>query len=105
MNLREVSYIGKSDRLEAYRKGGGDHLALVTFEREAPAMSGFTLEEPQGFPGSNEAKDDPLFYRYKGRTERFRESLFYVIMLEAPSSVFGESTEEFKGILKTLVVE
>jgi hypothetical protein len=46
-----------------------------------------------------------VFYRYRGRVERFRERLFYMIMLEAPASVFAESLEEFRGLLKTLVVE
>ncbi len=105
LKLNELAYIGKSDRAEVYREEGGGRLALVTFEREAPKMSGFILEEPQNFPGGDQAKDGPLFYRYRGRIERFRERLFYMIMLEAPASVFAESLEEFKGLLKTLVVE
>jgi hypothetical protein len=106
LNLNELSSIAKSDRAEVYRKEGGGLLALVTFERETPpGMSGFILEEPQNFPGGEGSKDGPVFYRYRGRVERFRERLFYMIMLEAPASVFAESLEEFRGLLKTLVVE
>lgn len=105
LNLREVSYIGRSDKAEVYRSEGGGRVVLIAFGRTAPVVSGFLLEEPYDFPKESQTKEGPTWYRYEGRTERFREKIFYQIWLEAPDSVFGKTLEEFKGILRTLVVE
>jgi hypothetical protein len=104
LNLQEVSYLGRSDQSDVYRNEGGGRVVLIAFERRAPVMSGFLLEEPYDLAKENQAKEG-LWYRYQGRTERFKEKVFYQIWLEAPASVFGKSLEEFRGILKTLVVE
>jgi hypothetical protein len=87
-----------------YGKDGDGHPLTVFFERDEPEFPGLILESPILPPslGPNKA---PQYYRPNQMVYRIPGKLYYLVTLDAASSIEGPAAKDFEFFLEHLTVE
>lgn len=98
----QIAYQYKNPNL--YQKMGGARFLIITFERKRPEYPGLILEHPHIFPRDNKAG---LHYYMAGNSkDRFRENIYYILMLDACEDIYEEAYEIFINFFNNqLIVE
>ena len=87
-----------------YGKDGDGKGRLVAFERDEPAFPGLALEAPHDAP-KPDAKEGMQYYRPVQTQHRIPGKLYYVVLLDAASSIEQPAMGDFEFFLKNLTVE
>jgi hypothetical protein len=86
-----------------YGTNGDGHAILTVFNRPAPAFPGLALEEPTTLPSADEGKT--TYFHPNERLNRFEGTLYYLVLLDTASSVFGKAEDDFEDFLKRFEAE
>jgi hypothetical protein len=87
-----------------YKADGDGHGRVVIFEREQPDFPGLIFESPQG-PSQPKAGAGPVFYRPNQIQQRMPGKLFYLVLLDAATSIEEPALKDFDFFLQNLTVE
>ncbi|MDD4976471.1 MAG: hypothetical protein PHY93_19095 [Bacteriovorax sp.] len=83
---------------EMYKEIGGAHLNLIGFERDKPEFTGLILEQPLRLPQSKTEKIQ--YYRAENVLDRFKNKIYYAVMLDACEDIYDEAFKVYKDIFE-----
>jgi len=81
---------------------GGAHSYMVGIERDAPQFPGLLLENPATLPEGSAGK--VTFYAPSGSRGRFKERIFYAIVLDSCEDIHDQSLAIFKTFFDNQVI-
>jgi len=87
-----------------YKADGDGHGRAVIFERNEPEFPGLIFESPQG-PPQPAAGAGPVAYRPNQIQLRIPGKLYYLVLLDAASSIEEPALKDFDFFLQNLTVE
>jgi len=87
----------------SYTAEGGGHALIRGLRRDAPEFPGLLLEEPAAPPSTEGGK--ATYFHPTERFERLPGTLFYGILLDCASSVFGKAKSDYETFLKSFQAE
>ena len=93
----------KADSVGMYGKDGNGHGHVVIFERHQPEFPGLIFEHPEELPKTTDGKTQTL--RQGPVQQRIPGTLYYVVLLDAASSIEEPAMKDFDFFLKHLTVE
>ena len=87
-----------------FYKGEGDAHGLIRgLRRDASEFPGLLLEEPAAPPSTENGK--ATYFHPAERFERLPGTLYYGILLDCASSVFGKAKIDYETFLKSFQAE
>lgn len=86
----------------SYQNMGGAHLYLIGIERKAPEYPGLLFENPAALPKNN--TEQPSYYRATEFKNRFKDRIFYAIMLDSCEDIHEQSFSIFRTLFNNQII-
>jgi hypothetical protein len=87
-----------------YGVDGDGKVTMVAFERDQPEFAGLIFEAPMELPKSKDG-EQVQYYRPNQTQQRMPGKLYYLIMLDAASSINEPAMKDLDFFLENLTVE